>query len=41
MDSEFSLDGGTKRWQVTVAAEPPEPGLDIEERGSEPSLFLV
>jgi hypothetical protein len=40
-DSEFLLNGGTKQREVSVSAELPEPGLDVEERRSKPSLLLI
>ena len=40
-DSEFLLNGGTKQREVSVSAELPEPGFDVEERRSKPSLLLI
>ena len=39
--TEFLLKGLTEQRAVAVAAELPEPGLDVEEWRGKPSLLLV
>ena len=41
VDPEVLLDRDSEEREVSVAEQPPEPRLDLQERGREPSMLLA